>query len=162
MRNLVNSPSLRVEKAGALAQVIKTARAYRWVGLYDVTPEEVVAIAWTGSDPPAYPRFPVTKGLSGAAVATREPVVVQDVTTVPRYLTAFGSTRAEAIFRVAVDGRVVGTIDVESDRINACGPQDEEFLKTCTLLLTPLWVLGTGFPFAIARSNSRLHPTAAT
>src|SRR5207247_10802544 len=123
LRVLANSPSRRAEKAGAVAQVIKMARAYRWVGLYDVTPTEVVAIAWTGSEPPAHPRFPITKGLSGAAVETREPVIVQDVTIDPRYLTAFGSTGAEAIFPVAVDGRVVGTIDVESDRINAFGPE---------------------------------------
>lgn len=140
---LVNSPSRRIDKAQAVAELVKAAGAYRWVGLYDVTREEVVAIAWTGSDPPAYPRFPVTKGISGAAVATREPVVVQDVTTDPRYLTAFGSTRAEAILPVAVDGRVVGTIDVESDRINAFSREDEEFLKTCASILTPLWVLST-------------------
>jgi L-methionine (R)-S-oxide reductase len=140
LKVLVNSPALRREKALEVARVIQAARAYRWVGLYDVTPEEVVAIAWTGFDPPAYPRFPVTQGLSGAAVATRKPVVVQDVTADPRYLTAFGSTCAEAIFPVAIDGRVVGTIDVESDRTNAFGPQDEEFLKTCTLILTPLWL----------------------
>jgi L-methionine (R)-S-oxide reductase len=140
LKGLVNSPLPRIEKARELAQVVKCARDYRWVGLYDVTPEEVVAIAWTGSDPPAYPRFPVTKGLSGAAVASRAPVVVQDVTTDPRYLTAFGSTRAEAIFPVTVEGRVVGTIDVESDRINSFTPEDEQFLKVCTVILTPLWV----------------------
>jgi L-methionine (R)-S-oxide reductase len=140
LRGIVNSPLPRIEKARELAQVVKSARDYRWVGLYDVTPEEIVAIAWTGSDPPAYPRFPVTKGLSSAAVATRAPVVVQDVTTDPRYLTAFGSTRAEAIFPVTVEGRVVGTIDVESDRINSFTPEDEQFLKICTVILTPLWV----------------------
>ena len=140
LKDLVKSPGLRIEKSRAVAQAIKAGRAYRWVGLYDVTPGEVVAIAWTGEDPPAYPRFPVTKGLSGAAVVTRQPVVVQDVTTDPRYLTAFGSTRAEAIFPVAIDGRIVGTIDVESDRINAFGLEDEVFLRSCTVILTPLWL----------------------
>jgi GAF domain-containing protein len=123
-----------------MAHAIKMARDYRWVGLYDVTPDEIVAIAWTGSEPPAYPRFPVSKGLSGAAVASRQPVVVQDVTTDPRYLTAFGSTRSEAIFPVIIAGRVAGTIDVESDRVNAFGPEDEEFLKTCLLTVSALWL----------------------
>lgn len=140
LKSLADSSRLRTEKARAMATTIKVARDYRWVGLYDVTPEEIVAIAWTGSEPPAYPRFPVTKGLSGAAVATREPVIVQDVTTDPRYLTAFGSTRAEAIFPVAIHGHIVGTIDVESDRVNAFGPEDEEFLKKCALTLIPLWL----------------------
>jgi L-methionine (R)-S-oxide reductase len=139
LKVLANSPAQRVDKTLEVARVIKVARAYWWVGLYDVTPEEIVAVAWTGSATPAYPRFPVTKGLSGTAVATREPVVVRDVTADPRYLTTFGSTRAEAIFPVTIDGRVVGTIDVESDRANAFGPEDEEFLKTCTQILKPLW-----------------------
>jgi len=140
LRELVDSSATRAEKAGAVAQAIKAARAYRWVGLYDVGPDEIVAIAWTGSDPPAYPRFPVTRGLSGAAVAAGEPVIVQDVTTDSRYLTAFSSTRAEAIFPVAIDGRTIGTIDVESDRVNAFAPEDEEFLRSCALALTRLWI----------------------
>jgi putative methionine-R-sulfoxide reductase with GAF domain len=139
VRALANSSAPRTEKAREVARVIQAARGYRWVGLYDVTREEIIAIAWTGPDAPAYPRFPVTRGLSGAAVASRAPVIVQDVKNDSRYLTAFDSTAAEAIFPIAVDGRVVGTIDVESDRANAFGPEDEQFLKKCARLLTSLW-----------------------
>lgn len=89
-------------KARQAAELVREARWYRWVGLYDVLPSEIAAIAWTGTTAPAYPRFPVTQGLSGAAVAARQPVIVQDVTQDSRYLTAFGSTRSEAIFPVAV------------------------------------------------------------
>ena len=31
------------------------------------------------------------------------------------------------------------TIDVESDRVNAFGAEDETFLQECTTLLRPLW-----------------------
>ncbi len=109
------------------------------MGLYDVTATEIAAIAWTGTEPPAYPTFPVTKGLSGAAVADRRPVIVQDVTKDARYLTAFGSTRSEAIFPIAAGGAVVGTLDVESDRVNAFGAEDETFLSECARLLEALW-----------------------
>jgi putative methionine-R-sulfoxide reductase with GAF domain len=139
LKAMLNAPVARAERAREIAGAIRASGGYRWVGLYEVTLDEVVAIAWTGAEPPAYPRFPVAQGLSGAAVASRQPVVVQDVTADPRYLTAFGSTRAEAIFPVVVDGRVVGTIDVESDRTNAFVPDDEEFLKRCARILTPLW-----------------------
>jgi putative methionine-R-sulfoxide reductase with GAF domain len=140
LKALASRPMPRRDKAREAAGAIQTARGYRWVGLYDVTPEEIVAIAWTGSNRPAYPRFPVTQGLSGAAVATRRPVIVQDVSTDPRYLTAFGSTRAEAIFPVAIDDQILGTIDVESDRVNAFGSDDESFLRNCALVLAHLWV----------------------
>ena len=70
----------RRRTARAAAELIRTAGPYRWVGLYDVTPTTITAIAWTGSEAPAFPSFPITQGLNGAAVATRAPVIVQDVT----------------------------------------------------------------------------------
>jgi hypothetical protein len=38
------------------------AGCYRWVGLYEVTEQEIVAIGWSGPGAPVYPRFPVTQG----------------------------------------------------------------------------------------------------
>src|SRR2546423_4720 len=116
------------------------ARGYRWVGLYDVRPSHIAAIAWTGPTAPRHPTFPRTQGLNGAAVAVGAPVIVQDVRNDPRYLTTFGSTRAEAIFPVCgAAGELVGTIDVESDRINAFTPEDEAFLRQCADVLAFLW-----------------------
>lgn len=88
---------------------------------------------------PAFPRFPVTQGLCGAAVASRAPVVVGDVTKDPRYLTTFGSTRSEMIMPVVRSGRVSGLIDVESEQINASGADDRAFLEACGDLLADLW-----------------------
>jgi hypothetical protein len=31
--------------------------------------DEIAVIAWDGPEPPNYPRFPISKGLNGAAVA---------------------------------------------------------------------------------------------
>jgi L-methionine (R)-S-oxide reductase len=80
---------------------------------------------------PAYPRFPVTQGLSGAAVATRRAVVVNDVTADPRYLTAFASTRSEAVVPVLGPGTgaAVGTLDVESAERDAFTDADRLALE---------------------------------
>lgn len=58
----------------------------------------------------------MTKGLTSAAITTKAPVVVQDVSKDPRYLTAFESTGSEAIFPVLDrEGvKVIGTVDIES------------------------------------------------
>jgi len=141
LRSLVSSRTDRAAKAREAAELVRAARDYHWVGLYDVTSKEIVAIAWTGVNAPAFPRFPITRGLNGAAVASRQCVVVQDVARDSRYLTTFGSTRAEAIFVVAspIDGHIIGTIDVESDRPNAFTPEDEVFLHSCAEALRSLW-----------------------
>lgn len=137
----LENPGPRAIRAQRGAEWIRQARAYRWVGIYDVTPSEIAAIAWTGSTAPAFPRFPRSQGLSGAAVASGEPVVVQDVAADPRYLTAFGSTRAEAIFPVRAPGGavIVGTLDVESDQPHAFTAEDVSFLEACASILMVLW-----------------------
>jgi GAF domain-containing protein len=134
----------RLEKAKQLAVLIQFQRLYRWVGLYDVSREQISAIAWTGSEPPAFPVFSVSKGLNGAAVARKKPVIVPDVTKDERYLMTFGATRSEAIFPVlsSKGERVLGTIDVESDRVNAFEAEDESFLNECADRLRPLWERG--------------------
>jgi len=71
-----------------------------------------------GLGPPAFMAFPVTAGLTGEAIRSRNTVVANDVSKDSRYLTSFASTRAEIIVPVldATGSSVVGTIDVESDR----------------------------------------------
>ena len=61
----------RLEKAKAVAELIRSAGAYRWVGLYDVGDEQISAIAWTGAVAPAFATFPLSQGLSGDAVRAR-------------------------------------------------------------------------------------------
>ena len=98
-----------------IAHPIRTATGRRWVGVYEVTPTEVVNLAWSGPAPPAHPRFPAERGLSGAAINTRKTVVSNDVSRDPRYLTALPSTGSELIVPIIVSDRVVGTLDVEDE-----------------------------------------------
>ncbi len=131
----------RQEKARRAAAAIRSAGGYRWVGLYDVGPAEISLIAWDGPAAPTHLTFPVTQGLNGAAVASGEPVVVQDVANDPRYLTTLGDTRAEMIMpvRTGPGGAVLGTIDVESERINAFTERDHTLLAASAEALARLW-----------------------
>lgn len=133
--------------AADAAELVRDARGYRWVGLYDVTATEIVALAWTGNEAPAFPRFSKTRGLSGSAVATGRPVISQDVASDPRYLEAFATTGSEAIFPILDSaGVVVGTLDVESDRRDAFSSEDEDFLRECARSLGQLREEGSGTP----------------
>jgi L-methionine (R)-S-oxide reductase len=126
-------------KAAGVAEAIRRNGGYRWVGLYEVTEDEIVNLAFSGPGAPMYPRFPITQGLSGAAVSAGETVVVGDVAEDPRYLTAFGSTRSEIIVPV-VDGRkIVGTIDVESERKHAFSEADLAALEHCAVAVVGLF-----------------------
>jgi len=133
----------RAVKAKRLAELIQKLGEYRWVGIYDVGPETVSIVGWSGPSAPSYPSFPVTKGLTGSAIESKKAVLVGDVRNDPRYLTAFGTTLSEIIVPVLHpgDGRVVGTVDVESERVNAFSPRDREMIEQCAQAALPLWLL---------------------
>jgi putative methionine-R-sulfoxide reductase with GAF domain len=82
---VLESNNGREEKAARVAEVIRRAGDYRWVGVYEVTEDEIVNVAFSGPGAPVYPRFPITQGLSGAAVSSEATVVAGDVAEDPRY-----------------------------------------------------------------------------
>ena len=133
----------RVEKAKAIAEAIRAAGAYRWTGLYDVDIETglVSNIAWSGSGAPEYPVFPITKGLTSRAIATKATVNVGDVANDADYLTALATTRSEIIVPVvAASGeKVLGTIDVESERPYAFDATTQAWLEDCATVLSTFW-----------------------
>ena len=137
----LNGGGGRERKAAGVARAIRRAGTYRWVGLYEVTEDEIVNLTFDGPGAPAHPRFPIAQGLSGAAVASGETVMVGDVSKDPRYLTAFGSTRSEIIVPVLdrAGRKVVGTIDVESERVDAFSEEDRAALERCASTVAELF-----------------------
>ena len=126
------------EKKGMkkVAETIRAARKYCWVAMYKIVKDDFVIVAETGNEPPAYPRFPVTQGLCGAAFESRKTVVVGDVRKDARYLPAFHNTRSEIIVpMVNEEKKVVGMLNVDSDKLNAFSAEDRQFLERAAGLI---------------------------
>jgi len=133
----------RTVRARRLAELIRKLGEYRWVGVYDVYAEEVSIIGWNGPSAPQFPKFPATQGLTGAAIAQKKALVAGDVRNDPRYLATFANTLSEIIVPVLDPSgeRVIGTVDVESDRANAFGPSDQRMIEQCAQAALPLWLI---------------------
>lgn len=61
--------------------------------------------------------IPIGKGITGAAVESREPIRVVDTLVDPRYIASHPDIRSEVAVPLIVQDRVVGVMDVESERI---------------------------------------------
>ena len=134
-------PASRVERLTEAASNIRVSGEYRWVGLYEVGAAEVRMVAYSGPAPPAFPVFSRHQGLTGEAIRLRAPVISNDVLTDPRYLTALGSTRSEMIVPILSSSTrdVIGTIDVESDRVDAFSHAEAEALRLTAASLEHLF-----------------------
>jgi L-methionine (R)-S-oxide reductase len=124
-----------------LQQVVDVVHAdfehYSWVGIYLVEGDDLVLGAWQGPQATEHVRIPVGQGVCGAAAATGETEIVDDVSADPRYLACFPSTRSEIVVPIAHKGRIVGEIDIDSDRPAAFDEDDRAFLERVASLVTP-------------------------
>jgi L-methionine (R)-S-oxide reductase len=110
---------------------------YSWVGIYVVEGNDLVLGPWKGPEATEHVRILVGQGICGAAAATGRTEVVDDVNADPRYLSCFPSTRSEIVVPIAHEGRVVGEIDIDSDRPAAFGEDDRALLERVALLISP-------------------------
>ena len=147
----------RIEALQGIARAMGQSGGHRWVGLYDVNHVRgvVTNLVWDGAGAPAYPEFPIAKGLTGKDVAAGKTANVGNVAGAPHYLTTLGSTKSEIIVPILDAQRsvVVGTIDVESESLNAFSPETQNLLEECPEAIRPLWVRAKGSP-----SSRAPHP----
>jgi GAF domain-containing protein len=110
---------------------------YSWVGIYLVEGDDLVLGAWRGPQATEHVRIPVGQGVCGAAAASGETEVVDDVSADTRYLACFPSTRSEIVVPIFHEGSVVGEIDIDSDRPAAFGEADRGALQRIALQIGP-------------------------
>ena len=125
----------------AVAEVCRFLRAsfphYGWVGVYRLEGRELALEAYAGAQATEHVRIPIDRGLCGRAARDGVTVVVDDVRASPEYLACFLSTRSEIVVPVHAGGRVVGEIDIDSDRLAAFDASDRRLLEEVAVRLSP-------------------------
>lgn len=106
---------------------------YDWVGFYMLDPQDpsMLVLGPFNGTPTQHVRIPVTEGICGAAVAQGETVIVDDVSSDPRYLSCSIETRSEIVAPIRANGKVVGELDVDSHSLSAFQSADRDFLENC-------------------------------
>jgi GAF domain-containing protein len=107
---------------------------YAWVGIYLLDGEHLQLGPFLGKPSP-HTRIPLNQGICGAAATHRETIIVDDVDVDPRYLACSLETRSEIVVPIMRGSRVLGEIDIDSDKKAAFGPADRELLEAAAALL---------------------------
>lgn len=138
---ILQSGQARKEKAKLIAEKIRNAKGYSWVGLYDIKEKDIELISCAGRNEPTFTSFPKDKGLNGRALKERETVIVNNIEADEDYLLTFSDTKSEIVVPVFAEGssEIAGTIDVESETKNSFGNEDAIFLEECAKDIKLLW-----------------------
>jgi L-methionine (R)-S-oxide reductase len=101
---------------------------YFWTGFYRLQDGKLVVGPYQG--PLACSILPEPNGICWACVRRGESVVVPDVHAFPGHVACDERSKSEIVVPVRnAEGRVVGVLDVDSDRLNAFGNVDQEALE---------------------------------
>lgn len=126
----------------AMTRVVAILKArvpdYTWVGIYRCDRDELVLGPFVGKPSP-HTRIPIGRGICGAAASEKATIIVDDVNSDPRYLACSLETQSEIVVPIMRDGRVLGEIDIDSDKRAAFGEADRVMLESVAAMLARRW-----------------------
>ena len=109
---------------------------YSWVGIYIVDGKDLILGPWKGPHATEHIRIPIGKGICGSAAVTGKTEIIDDVKADSRYLACFVSTKSEIVIPIKKDDKMLGEIDIDSDKKEAFTERDVIFLEKIADMLT--------------------------
>lgn len=104
-----------------------------WTGFYRVVGGELVLGPFAGR--PACIRIAFGKGVCGAAAATGETQLVEDVHAFPGHIACDAASRSELVVPVLRDGAVVAVIDLDSPLLAFFTAEDRAGIEALAAML---------------------------
>ena len=126
-----SAPSLESLQETVVEVLSHTLAYYSWTGFYMLDPgdPDTLVLGPFVGDPTPHVRIPVTQGICGAAVASGETVIVDDVNADARYLSCSIKTKSEIVVPISAHGEVIGEIDIDSHDFAAFTQADRVLLE---------------------------------
>ncbi len=134
-REVSAQPDARAALERAVSLLKTHVPDYTWVGVYLLEGDELVLGPFLGKPSP-HTRIPLGSGICGAAATEKDTIIVDDVNADPRYLACSIETQSEIVVPIMRGDRVLGEIDIDSDRRAAFGERDRALLERVAAALS--------------------------
>ena len=108
---------------------------YNWVSIYIVKGNALILGPWKGKQATEHTKIPVGKGICGSAALSGKTEIIGDVTIDKRYLSCFISTKSEIVVPIKKGKKILGEIDIDSNKKNAFSEKDKVFLENLADML---------------------------
>ena len=105
---------------------------YDWVGFYfsNFNTKTLHLKAFSG-DPTEHITIPFGKGICGQVAMTNKNFIVPNVKEQDNYISCNINVRSELVVPLFFEGRNIGQIDIDSNKIDAFSKEDENLLVLC-------------------------------
>lgn len=122
--------------ANTSALLFERLDGVNWAGFYLLEGETLVLGPFQGKI--ACARIPVGKGVCGSAVSSGEVQRVEDVHAFDGHIACDAASNAEIVFPLAVNGEIIGVLDIDSTEYGRFTPTDQQGLSQLVTQLSEL------------------------
>jgi L-methionine (R)-S-oxide reductase len=137
-------PDAVANMANVAALLFEALPELNWAGFYRNVGGELVLGPFQGRA--ACIRIPFGRGVCGAAAATLEPQLVDDVEAFPGHIACDSASRSELVVPLVHDGRLLGVLDLDSPSLARFDSEDLAFCLELARLLGPRLAAGDKAP----------------
>jgi len=134
-------PDAIANMANVAALLWEALPELNWAGFYRNVADELVLGPFQGRA--ACIRIPFGKGVCGAAAASLEPQLVDDVDSFPGHIACDSASRSELVVPLVHEGRLLGVIDLDSPRKGRFDEDDLAFCLELARMLAPRLAAGS-------------------
>ena len=106
-----------------------------WTGFYRLVGDELVLGPFQGKV--ACIRIAIGAGVCGAAAATRETQLVEDVHAFPGHIACDAASRSELVVPIVVAGRLIGVLDLDSPEPARFDAEDAAGCEALVAIIAP-------------------------
>lgn len=128
-------PDAVANMANVAALLWEFVPALNWAGFYRVVDGELVLGPFVGR--PACIRIPLGTGVCGAAAASGETQLVEDVHAFPGHIACDAESRSELVVPVKRDGAVIAVFDLDSPELARFDSEDAAGIEALAALIAP-------------------------
>ncbi len=134
-------PDAIANMANVAALLWESLPEINWAGFYRNVAGELVLGPFQGRA--ACIRIPFGKGVCGAAAASLQPQVVDDVEAFPGHIACDSASRSELVVPLVRDGELIGVIDLDSPSVGRFDAHDLAGCLELARLLAPRLCAGS-------------------
>ncbi len=117
IRGLLDGETDLIANLANVAAVLRESPGFFWVGFYLVKEAQLVLGPFQGTI--ACTRIEFDKGVCGHCYTTQETIIVPNVDEFPGHVVCSSASRSEIVLPIFSEpGKVIGVLDVDSDRLD--------------------------------------------
>ena len=128
-----SEPDAIANMANAAALLWEYLPDLNWAGFYRNVGGELVLGPFQGKA--ACIRIPFGSGVCGAAAATRESQLVEDVHAFPGHIACDAASASELVVPIIVEGELLGVLDLDSPNVGRFDAEDQAGCEKLVALL---------------------------